>query len=34
MSDMLFGYRLRQAQQEIMRYRGGHMAISAVRCSG
>lgn len=34
MSDMLFGYRLRQAQQEIMRYRGGHMAISAVPGSG
>lgn len=34
MSDILFGYRLRQAQQEMMRYSGGHMAISAVPGSG
>lgn len=34
MSDMLFGYRLRHAQEAVMRYEGGRMAISAVPGSG
>lgn len=34
MPEILFGYRLRRAQDEVMRYEGGRMAISAVPGSG
>jgi DNA helicase-2/ATP-dependent DNA helicase PcrA len=34
MPDTLFGYRLREAQQAVMRYQGGHTAVSAVPGSG
>ncbi len=34
MPETLFGYRLRRAQEAVMRYEGGRMAISAVPGSG